>query len=251
MRKHSTLILGLILILGLAIPGAAQFSRSNNADRVCVYRDNNYNGREQCYYPGDEISDIRGAEISSIRIDGRAAVVVYEDRDFRGSTMEFRSNTPDLAQVSMSGSRAWNDRVGSLRIISSSNSGRYDSRNDDYGRYGYPSTNEQASLDTVCIYEDPNYRGRSQCWSAGAAIPDLSGWSDRISSIRVGAARVMVFRDIRYQGDRLIIDRDIPNLSQLGLRNAASWNDQISSMQIQADRNNGQGRGWARGRRRY
>jgi len=241
MKKYSALIFGSFLVLaGMALPASAQFGRqpirgNGNGDRVCVYRDNNFNGNGQCFNPGDEVSDIKNSEISSIRIFGRANVVVYEERNFRGDSREFTSDTPDLAQISKSGDRSWNDRVGSMRVIS--DSGRYNGRDRDRDyqddeRYGYPSNNQQAYRDSVCVYENPNYQGRSQCWQDGAELPNLAGWSDRISSIRVtGNARAMVYRDIRFQGERQLIDRDVPYLPR-------NWNDQISSLEVQGRNSN-------------
>jgi len=249
MNKYFVLILGSFLILGgMASPASAQFGRQGTRpgaqgnDRVCLYRDNNFNGREQCYYPGDEISDARNADVSSIRVFGRAAAILYEDRNFRGNTVQFTSNAPDLERVWMSGSRSWNDRVGSLRVTTEGAYNSGNNRNRDYGRdngdyrdngrYGYPS-NTQLSQNSICVYENPNYQGRSECWAAGAEMPDLARWSDKISSIRVtGTARAMVYRDIQFQGERQIINRDIPNLAQVG-RPGGNWNDQISSLEVQ------------------
>jgi hypothetical protein len=240
---------------------AAQFNRGG--DRVCFYQDNNYRGNDRCYAPGDEISDIRNARISSIRIDGRARVIVYGERNFRGNEVEFRNDVPDLAQVRIPGSRSsWNDRIGSIRVVS--DNGRYDSRNDrQSGRYGYPNPQDNYPYpqgrsqsrypqsgnndEGVCVYEKPNYQGRSQCWSSSVDLGDLgpSGWSDKIQSVRVyGGARVMAFRDIHYQGERVLIDRDVANLDDLGMRAAGNWNRQISSLQVEGARGNGRYRRW-------
>jgi len=259
MKRYSALILGSFVVLaGMATSASAQFGRqtnrnsNSNADRVCVYRDNNFNGNGQCFNPGDEVSDIKNSEISSIRIFGQADVVVFEDKNFRGDSREFTSDARDLAQVQMSGSKSWNDRVGSMRVISRSASGR---NNGDYGRTpdrdrdyrndgrGYPQNGQQTPRDGICVFENPNYQGRSECWSDGAEMPDLGGWSDRISSIRVtGNARAMVYRDVRFRGASQLIDRDVPNL-------ARNWNDQISSLEVESANGRGNGRGWARGRR--
>ena len=53
------------------------------------------------------------------------------------------------------------------------------------------------------------------------------GWNDRISSIRVyGRARIEVYRDADYRGQRLRIERDSADLG------AINWSDQISSFQV-------------------
>jgi hypothetical protein len=53
------------------------------------------------------------------------------------------------------------------------------------------------------------------------------GWNDRISSVRVfGRARVEVYRDSNYRGERIRLDRDAPDLGPM------NWGDQISSFQV-------------------
>ena len=258
-KKYASVIFCSFLILCFVPAFAnAQFNRGN--DRVCVYRDNNFNGREQCYYPGDDISNLRGFQVSSIRVDGRARVIVYENPNFHGNTAEFNNDIRDLAQVPMQGSRrGWNDRVGSLRVVS--DNGRFgnerDRRSGGYGYPSYPNTypntypnnypSQQGIQQGVCVYDKANFEGRSQCWSSSMDLPDLgqAGWSDKIQSIRVfGGAHVTAFRDIHFQGERVTIDGDIANLSQLGMRSAGNWNRQISSLQIEG------GRGYGRGNRR-
>ena len=67
---------------------------------------------------------------------------------------------------------------------------------------------DRPARDRVCIYEDVNYGGRSQCWSADEEARNLSGtgWNDRISSIRVfGRARLEVYRDADYRGEVLCL----------------------------------------------
>ena len=81
----------------------------------------------------------------------------------------------------------------------------------------------------IAVYEDINYGGRSQCWDADEEEQNLQrrGWNDRISSIRIfGRARVEVYRDADYRGQRLRLDRDAPDLG------AINWSDQISSFQV-------------------
>jgi len=253
MSKQYTAILLCSLIVLCLVPGVASAQLNRGDDRVCVYRDNNFNGREQCYSPGQDVSDLRGAEVSSIRVFGRARAVIYEDRDFRGNTSEFVRDVSDLARVPMPGSgRAWNDRVGSLRVIG--DNGRYgsdrdrdrdrDRRSGDYGYPDYPNSpsypsGRQNMQQGVCVYDRPNYNGRSQCWSSTTEMANLGGWNDKIQSIRVfGNARVMAFRDSGFRGERVVIDRDVPNFNRVGMRN---WDRQISSLEIQGD--NGRRRG--------
>jgi hypothetical protein len=230
-------------ILGVVPAQAAQRDRrSEDRDRVCVYQNNYYQGASQCYYPGDEISDLGGRRnsVSSIHVYGRARVTVFEDSNFRGNSTEFRSDVVDLARVSMSGSKTWNDRIGSLRVTSDNGggNGRSGSNPPVYERGPGNSGNQQRVQNGICVYQNANYRGQSQCWSSGEDISDLSrtGWSNKISSIRVfGRVHAVAFNNTNFRGQNLVIDRDIPDLAQLrsGL---GSWNDHISSIQITGER---------------
>src|SRR5688572_23189334 len=97
-----------LMVLGLsitAVPAFAQQGRDRNdnrdnrdTDSVCFFRDIEYQGPSWCYRPGDELGDLRnrGNEISSIRISGRARVIVYDDEEFMGVSDEFDMDVPDL-----------------------------------------------------------------------------------------------------------------------------------------------------------
>ena len=111
MKTLSALSLGLLFSLTLAPQAGAapQFgnSRNQNRDRVCVYQDIRYQGWEQCYNAGDEVTSLqrRNNAVSSIRIYGRARVTVYDDTEFRGRSAEFTSDVPDLGLRNLSGSK--------------------------------------------------------------------------------------------------------------------------------------------------
>jgi len=184
-------------------------------------------------------------------------VTIYDDRNFRGQSTQITSEVKDLGQFSAGGAvfggrTNWNDRIGSLRVSSSNYGDSRDNRRDDrYNQGDYRGPDGQGRYNNgngVCVFEDINYRGRSQCFNSGADLSDLGrlgGWSDRISSIRVmGNERVVAFVDVNYRGERLVIDRDIPDLRSFRLRNNRSWDNQISSLEVG-------GRGAPVGRRYY
>src|SRR5947208_2261668 len=85
-------------------------------DKVCIYKHDNFHDQEQCFKPGDEVSDLRHTDIESIRISGDARAILYADKDFRGTTMEVSADMPDLKRLHMSG-KDWHDHVGSLRVV--------------------------------------------------------------------------------------------------------------------------------------
>src|SRR5262245_46223922 len=104
-----------IILLAFAGSAVAQ----DRGDRVCLYKEENFKGHEQCYGPGDEIPDLRNAEIESIRVFGHARVMLYEDRDFRGRMIDLSADVPDVKRV-LSGTKSFHEHIGSLRISSDS-----------------------------------------------------------------------------------------------------------------------------------
>jgi Peptidase inhibitor family I36 len=257
MKTFSILARGMVVgLCAVSLVGAAgQYGRRTDrarGDQVCVYKDINYQGAEQCYSAGDEIGNL-GAEsrsISSIRVYGRATVTVYENTTFRGHSAEFTSDVPDLGRRMMAGKTAWSDHIDSLRIGGVSGPGTpnvNDRRNPgDFRR------NQQQPSNGICVYDHANYEGRSECWKQGQNISDLArqgNWNRQISSIRLfGRTVAMVYQDIGYRGDSLTVDRDIPDLAAIRERGTVTgngrgrgngrsfgnWDHQISSLQVQA-----------------
>jgi hypothetical protein len=201
---------------------------NRDGDRVCFYRDIQFEGPSWCYRAGDELADLRdrGDEISSIRVFGRVRVIVYDQEEFMGTSDEFDGDVADLRLRAMEGRRNWNDRIESFQVIGP---GRRRGGFSGNGGGGRDDRDNRPARDRICVYEDINYGGRSQCWNADEDERNLSGmgWNDRISSIRVfGRARVEIYRDSEYRGQRLRLNRDVPDLA------AINWSDQISSFQV-------------------
>jgi hypothetical protein len=166
----------------------------------------------------------------------------------------FTSSVPDLGQVRLE-SKSWNDRIASLQVNSGygsngpyGNAPVYDGRQSNR----YPNQNQQYN-EGVCVYDRPNYQGRSQCWNGSESLSDLGrqgGWSDRISSIRVfGRTTAEVYRDTGFRGISFVVDRDIPDLSRISGQGFRNWDHQISSIQIENGRGYGRGRDRDRGYR--
>jgi hypothetical protein len=204
-----------------------QFGRG--ADRVCVYQDIHYEGWAECYGPGDQVPELRGHNnnISSIRLYGRATITVYDNTNFRGAAAEFESDVPDLGRRILLGSKSWSDEIESFEVGSQNFR-----RSPGFSRVQEPDTG-------ICVFEDANFRGRSQCWDHGTQQNDLArvgNWSDRISSIRLfGQAIVELYRDHGFNGEHLTVDRDIPDLAQVG-SNYGNWNDSASSLKVGVER---------------
>ena len=232
-------------------------------DQVCVYKDINYQGAEQCYNGGEEINSLgdQSKSISSIRVYGRASVTVYENTSFRGHSAQFTSNIPDLGRQMMAGNTSWSDHIDSLRIFGVS---RPSADSDRRNPRDFRRDREQQPRDGICVYDRPNYEGRTECWNQGRNISDLArqtAWGGQISSIRLfGRSMATVFQDTDYGGESLIVDRNIADLAAIpGLapgngngkgngrgrargrangRSFENWDHQISSLQVQAQRRN-------------
>jgi hypothetical protein len=264
MKTFSVLALGVVVGL-CAVPrvdAAVQYDRGNDrvrGDQVCVYRDINYQGAEQCYRAGDEINNL-GAQrnsISSIRVYGRATVIVYEKASFSGHSAEFNSDVSDLGRRMMAGNTAWSDHINSLRIGGVSGPGT-PNVSDRRSPGNFPRNQPKQPRDGICVYDRPNYEGRSDCWNQGQNISDLArqgNWSGQISSIRLfGRTVAVVYQDIGYRGESLTVDRDIPDLAAIrgrgpgngngngngrgqgNGRSFGNWDHHISSVQVQAQR---------------
>src|SRR2546423_390154 len=131
MKTIPALALGLLFGLALSpqLSAAPQFGardRNQNRDRVCVYQDIHYQGWEQCYNEGDEVTslDRRNNAVSSIRIFGRAAAVVYRDIEYRGESITIDRDVPDLRQLTGRNVRSWDRQISSIAIESERSPGR-------------------------------------------------------------------------------------------------------------------------------
>jgi hypothetical protein len=243
MRIYSA-VLAFFLGLGLVSQADAQFRRvqnnRNNIDEVCVYTDNYFQGSEQCFQPGEENANV-SRNISSIRVYGRARVTVFENRNFSGNAKDFTADATDLVRVSMTDSKNWNDRISSLRVTADNvgnQNGRNNRRAEDLP--GRRRGQQRQNVNDVCVYENANYQGASQCFSSGEDVENLAsfrGLGDRISSIRVyGQARLLLFQNAGFEGARLVVDRDIPDLARVRMRGNLTWNDQASSLEVEGGR---------------
>ena len=81
---------------------------------VCFYEDIDFGGRYFCAPVGDEQGRVpRGTndEISSIRVFGRAEVIVFRADNWRGDSRRFTSNVRDLRRA------GFNDRISSFVVV--------------------------------------------------------------------------------------------------------------------------------------
>jgi hypothetical protein len=221
MKTTLTLVCALVALFA-AWPADAAARAAGNDDRVCFYEGPNYRGWEQCFTPGSNVNlGNRRNNISSIRIYGSAIVDIYDSNGW--VALQFNTNVSDLRRI-VSSTRSFNGRINNVRV-----------RWPDADRA--PARGRQVR-DGICVYEHAGYSGRVDCFEAGDNIRDVVrryGRNDEISSIRVfGRAAVVLYQDIHFGGAQLIVDRDIPDLARVRMHGFSNWNDQVSSMQVEA-----------------
>jgi len=85
--------------------------RNEPRNGACFYTDSNYRGRSFCLdsherqsYVGDSFND----RISSIRVFGRARVIVYEHENFHGAHRSFSGDVSGLGK--------FNDKISSVEV---------------------------------------------------------------------------------------------------------------------------------------
>ena len=228
--KVLPLALGTALGLFALLPEAAVSQGARRGEgQVCVYEHAGYGGWEECYRTGESVRDLGRLrnQISSVRIQGRAEITLYQHPDFGGREVTVSNDVSDVRGWS----KFWNDEVDSLRVSEA----------------GFRGGRPDRHADRVCVYQHVGFKGKSQCFDAGEDLENLGsiGWNDGISSIRTfGRVRVALFEDSDYQGRRLVIDGDVADLTQQRSDGRDNWNDRISSLRV-----GGEGRGWTRDRR--
>ena len=181
---------------------------------ACFYQDAGFRGEYFCVRQGDRINRIPAGmndRISSVRVLGDADVTVFRDERFRGESARFYTDVRNLK------SEGWNDRISSVRV----------GRGSAWGSSQPPVWgNQQIPREGACFYAERNFRGQSFCVPRGGSFPQLpGGFGDRISSIRVQRARVMIFRDRDYGGNTRRVTSNEPNLR-------GAWNDTVSSLRV-------------------
>jgi hypothetical protein len=95
-----------------------------------------------------------------------------------------------------------------------------------------------AQGDRVCLYDQPNYRGQSVCFSPGERVSELQavrgGWNDRAQSIRIfGNAEATIFEHAGFTGASFYVDASVANLAQIRQRMRGGLQNEISSIAVE------------------
>jgi Protein of unknown function (DUF3011)/Peptidase inhibitor family I36 len=88
---------------------------------ACFFRQANYTSDYFCIARGSSVSAVQSGfndQISSIRLYGGARVTVYNDANFRSTSISFRNSVSDLRNVRLQGNdnKTWNNRISSIQV---------------------------------------------------------------------------------------------------------------------------------------
>jgi hypothetical protein len=107
----------LFVMAALAVPSAAMAQRWGRdpfpGSGACFFRDVEFRGEYFCVPAGEDVVRLpyeMNDAISSIRVFGRAEVIVFTNDRFRGDWVRFEHSIRDLRD------ERWNDRISSLRV---------------------------------------------------------------------------------------------------------------------------------------
>ena len=126
-RYRTALLVATAVVVSASAAHAQRWGRGGfPRDGVCFYENPDFRGDYFCVRSGDDLRSIPSGmndRISSLRVYGRAEVIVYKDRNFDGRSATFDGDVRDLRLD------IWNDRISSIQV----RSGR-GNRGNDYGR---------------------------------------------------------------------------------------------------------------------
>src|SRR5215467_7054242 len=86
---------------------------------ACFFKDAGFQGDRFCVTKGDRLDSLPGNfgdNISSMQLFGGSRVTVFNDRNFRGGSQEFRSSVSDLRTRRFRGGHTWNNRISSIAV---------------------------------------------------------------------------------------------------------------------------------------
>jgi hypothetical protein len=129
--RSLSLAVGAVLAVSSTVMAQHWGSERPPQDGVCFYQDADYEGQHFCVRAGDSLRSLPSGlndRISSIRIFGRAEVVVFKNARFGGSSARFDTDVRNLRHED------WNDRISSLRVRSLSSHGYHGQSGGSHGR---------------------------------------------------------------------------------------------------------------------
>lgn len=194
----------LLAVFGTGLAAAQQVYRDYRpgAGGITVYRDENYRGKTATFR--EDVPDLRpyglNDRITSLRVAPGESWEACEDTNYRGRCQVFSGDDRDLRRS------GWTDKISSLRRVRR-------------GQGRFPSS--PITKFGIVLYDTPSFRGNSV--SIGEAVEDLRtrDFNDRAESVRIVSGTWELCVDHQFQNCQTV-DRDLADLSSLGLRKRIS-----------------------------
>jgi hypothetical protein len=216
MKKRSVHSIGLVAALTvsaavfLATRLVAQDRRLGGVG-ITVFRDENFRGENATFR--QDVPDLRrfgfNDRITSLRVAPGEYWEACESPNYRGRCQVFSEEERDLRRV------GWTDRISSLRRVRGGGGGG------GGGYPGYPGPRPPDTRGGIVLYDDPYFRGNSLPMREPSENLRFQSFHDRAESVRVLSGRWELCAEPRFRRCQ-IVDRDVPNLSSLGLNKKLS-----------------------------
>jgi|EndMetStandDraft_5_1072996.scaffolds.fasta_scaffold289517_2 hypothetical protein len=197
---------------------------------------------------------------------GYSGVTVYEDPNFRGDSVTFRDEVPDLRQeglndrissIRVDGNQAWevcrdvnfgggcrtfqgsigdlraegwNDRISSMRAVGFSRGNAGNGRGWGWGNQRGNTNSRQSRL---VLYDRPNFRGDSR--DVMNYTNNLGSAGDRARSVQIYGGTWELCDGASRNARCVTVSDDVPDLRNLGLRNGVTSAREVDDR----SRNNG------------
>jgi hypothetical protein len=190
------------------ISGKDESQFDPNRNMLCMYTENNYQGKESCfevknYYEENLFthSEEFGKNIKSLKIGKDIKIKMWDGVGFFDwqNQYETKKDIPNLSSHGIT-------KLGSFKI---------------YGPDSIENTLE--GQDIVCFYEHPSYEGNTWCYKESVGF--THGANDIFSSVKkFGSIKVTIYEHGNHQGNSRSIEGNEPHLRD--------FDDKISSIAI-------------------
>ncbi len=175
---------------------------------ITVFRDENFRGENATFR--QDVADLRrfgfGDRITSLQVAPGEYWEACESPNYRGRCQVFSGQERDLRRI------GWTDRISSLRRVRGGGGG---------GGGGYPGPRPPNTRGGIVLYDDPYFRGRSLPMRGPTENLRFQSFHDRAESVRVLSGRWELCAEPKFRRCQ-IVDRDVVNLSSLGLNKKLS-----------------------------
>lgn len=251
MKSFSLLIKSGTLAFGLSLTFLPTLSQAHNQSHdgyAILYTGERFTGESYRLFAGEAAarkSDLdnglvsfRYDHIRSIELRGDVVLELWTNSNFRGQSTRLTQSSPDLRNLPPS-RQNWGGRIQSLRADIGEDENYSSAPITGGGTSGVPPLGASGG---VVIFSEAGYGGSSYIFENTGAVPNLSRlpqsnlrWNDRVASVYIdGSYSVVLYEDGDFNGNYVVINKSVENLSQLRASNGSriGWDRSVSSMEI-------------------